>query len=552
MITKSSEPRPIGADDRDLAPGQQVGEYVIEGKLGQGGFGTVFLASHPVIGKQVAIKVLKRQYSAQEEMVSRFVAEARAVNQIRNRYIIDIFNFNTLDDGRHYYVMEYLEGASLDDHLAQRGRMSLEEAIPILRAIARALDAAHAKGIAHRDLKPENVFLATESDGTVYPKLLDFGIAKLLHADDNARHKTRTGAPLGTPYYMSPEQCRGKDVDHRTDIYAFGAVTFKLLTGVVPFDGDDYMEILIKQMNDPVPELARFAPELPPSIHQVIAWMMAKDPAGRPPNVVAGVRALEDAAAAAGVAVPVWTAPMGAVPVAGRTPASLPPVMSGPPSSSELAAAATVDAESLRGFTPPAPLLTTGPTAPSAPPRRRVWAFVAAATAPLVAVAIGFVVLNREQAPDGSPERSVLAQKSGGGAIQPTTTAPSGGPVQTEPVITLPSRVTVTLRGLPAGTVVRDPDGHTIATADGGDTAVELPAGSTPVKLGLRHPTRGDATLEVTPSASVALAAPALVRGASPRKAAKPHLGKKPPETNRNADQGPGGTDALEPPPEFK
>src|ERR1041384_588251 len=141
----SNEPKAIGADDRDLEPGQPVGEYVIEGKLGQGGFGTVFKAAHPLIGKVVAIKVLNRQYSAQPEMVSRFVAEARAVNQIRNRFIIDIFGFGQLDDGRHYYVMEFLDGAPLDDSLERNGRLPLADAIPILRAVARALDAAHAK-----------------------------------------------------------------------------------------------------------------------------------------------------------------------------------------------------------------------------------------------------------------------------------------------------------------------------------------------------------------------------------------------------------------------
>src|SRR5688572_1132212 len=139
----------------DLEAGAKVGEYVVEEKIGEGGFGTVFRAAHPLIGKQVAIKVLSRRFSADPEMVSRFVAEARAVNQIRHRNIIDIFAFGQLEDGRHYYVMELLDGATLDAHLEQVGRMGLEEAVPILRSLAKALDAAHAKGIAHRDLKPE-------------------------------------------------------------------------------------------------------------------------------------------------------------------------------------------------------------------------------------------------------------------------------------------------------------------------------------------------------------------------------------------------------------
>jgi serine/threonine-protein kinase len=195
--------------DSDLQPGQQVGEYVVDGKLGEGGFGAVFKGTHPLIGKQVAIKVLNRQFSSNPQMVSRFISEARAVNQIRHRNIIDIFSFGSLADGRQYYVMELLAGVPLDNYLEQRGRLTLAEAIPILRSVARALDAAHAKGIAHRDLKPENIYIAQDDDGTPFPKLLDFGIAKLLSGDAPHQHKTRTGAPMGTPYYMSPESAAG-------------------------------------------------------------------------------------------------------------------------------------------------------------------------------------------------------------------------------------------------------------------------------------------------------------------------------------------------------
>ncbi|NVB83516.1 MAG: serine/threonine protein kinase, partial [Kofleriaceae bacterium] len=148
--------------ERDLAAGERVGEYEVEGKLGQGAFGTVYKATHPLIGKVVAIKVLARKFSVDPEMVSRFVAEARAVNQIRNRHIIDIFSFGALDDDRQYYVMEYLDGEPLDALVDRAGNLTLADALPILRGIAKALDAAHAKDIAHRDLKAENVFLARD------------------------------------------------------------------------------------------------------------------------------------------------------------------------------------------------------------------------------------------------------------------------------------------------------------------------------------------------------------------------------------------------------
>ena len=290
-----------GGVDPDLVPGQVVGEYTIESKLGQGGFGAVFKASHPLIGKIVAIKVLARKYSVDHEMVARFVAEARAVNQIRHRNIIDIFSFGQLeDDGRHYYVMEYLEGETLDALLERRGRLELAEALPILRAVGRALDAAHAKGIAHRDLKPENIFLG-QDDGGVWPKLLDFGIAKLM-GNDEGKSKTRTGIPMGTPFYMSPEQCRGKDVDHRTDFYAFGIVAYQLLTGVMPLDADDFMTIMMRQMNDMPEPPSRHVPELAP-IDAIIISLVEKDPADRPARLRDAIEAMEQAADAAGLAI---------------------------------------------------------------------------------------------------------------------------------------------------------------------------------------------------------------------------------------------------------
>jgi serine/threonine protein kinase len=241
-----------------------------------------------VIGKQVAIKVLSRRYSADEAIVRRFVDEARAVNQIRHRNIIDIFSFGQLEDGRHYYVMEYLDGTPLDRYLQEHGALRIEVALPILRAIARALDAAHAKGIAHRDLKPENIVLSFDDEGQMFPKLLDFGIAKLSTPDEERAHRTGTGVPLGTPYYMSPEQCRGRDVDHRTDLYSFGVLTFRLLTGDYPFHGE-LIEILHKHMHEEPPLASSINPALTADIDRTIAWMMNKDPASRPATAIAAV-----------------------------------------------------------------------------------------------------------------------------------------------------------------------------------------------------------------------------------------------------------------------
>ncbi|MDC3959159.1 protein kinase [Polyangium jinanense] len=292
----------IPAAALQLEPGRIVGEYRIERKIGEGGFGAVYAAVHPVIGKSAAIKVLNPQYSHNPVMVSRFVAEARAVNQIRHRGIIDIFSFGKLEDGRQYYIMELLEGVTLEGYLRQRGRLRPSEALPILRQIARALDAAHAAGIAHRDLKPENVYLVFDEDGSVFPKLLDFGIAKLL--GESQGHKTRTGTPMGTPLYMSPEQCRGKQVDHRTDIYSFGVMTHAVLTGAPPFMGDDVMDVLMQQVQTPPPALSSVCPDLPIGLDAPVLRMLAKDPTERPASVTAAIDAVVEAARAAGIEVP--------------------------------------------------------------------------------------------------------------------------------------------------------------------------------------------------------------------------------------------------------
>jgi len=289
--------------DVDLAAGTMVGEYRVEGKLGEGGFGAVYRAVHPLIGKTAAIKVLSRQWSSNPQMVSRFIAEARAVNQIRHKNIIDIFAFGALPDGRQYYVMELLDGQPFDAFVKERGRLAPEVALPILRSVARALDAAHAQGIVHRDLKPENVFLGFDEDGSVQPKLLDFGIAKLL-GESTSGHKTRTGAPLGTPNYMSPEQCHGKPVDKRTDVYSLGVMTHEVLTGRLPFDGESLMDILVKHMTVAPPRMSAHCPELPPGIDSPVLHMLEKDAQNRPASTGEAMEALVAEATRAGIQVP--------------------------------------------------------------------------------------------------------------------------------------------------------------------------------------------------------------------------------------------------------
>jgi serine/threonine protein kinase len=286
--------------DRDLAPGDVVGEYRIEGKIGEGGFGSVYAAVHPLIGKRAALKALHRQHSSNPQIVARFIAEAKAVNQIRHRNIIDIFSFGRLPDGRQYFLMELLEGRTFEDYFRSKGKLTLAEALPVLRGVARALDAAHAKGIAHRDLKPENVYLVVDETGGYTAKLLDFGVAKLSSTEEGGV-KTRTGAPIGTPYYMSPEQARGQSVDFRTDIYALGVVCFQVLSGQVPFNGTSLMELMVAHSTQPPPRLSELDPTIPRALDQPIVHMLAKDPSHRPPSAGAAIDELEVAGRSAGM-----------------------------------------------------------------------------------------------------------------------------------------------------------------------------------------------------------------------------------------------------------
>ncbi|HTL38419.1 MAG TPA: protein kinase [Kofleriaceae bacterium] len=279
--------------DVHLAPGTNVGGYLIESELGFGGMGVVYAATHPVIGKRAAIKVLKPELSKTPAAVERFMMEARAVNQIGHPNIVDIFAFGALPDGRSYYVMDLLTGESLRRRL-KRGPLHVSEAVSILDEVASALIAAHDKGIIHRDLKPDNIFMVTVPGRWPESKLLDWGLLKLTSAQSavsNSKYRTLAGSVMGTPVYMSPEQARASDqVDLRTDIYALGVMAYELLSGVVPFKKGSSIDTLLAHQEEPVPSLAEKCPALPIELVQLIEAMLSKEPDGRP--TLAAVRAV--------------------------------------------------------------------------------------------------------------------------------------------------------------------------------------------------------------------------------------------------------------------
>jgi serine/threonine protein kinase len=287
---------PGASPDGGLAAGSMVSEYRVERELGRGGMGIVYAGRQPVIDKRVAIKVLSAAASRDPGLGRRFVEEARAVNRIGHPNIIDIFAFGQLEDGRQYFVMEYLYGETLAD-LLEREPPSERELCTLLAQAAEALEAAHGERIVHRDLKPENLWVARPRHGEPFLKVLDFGIAKLL-SDASEGGLTATGAVLGTPYYMAPEQCMGAEVDARADIYALGVILYRALTNKLPFTGRSFAEIVsqhvVRTPASPTEAGARVSPQL----EALTMACLEKDPAKRPQRAADVAAVLREVAAA--------------------------------------------------------------------------------------------------------------------------------------------------------------------------------------------------------------------------------------------------------------
>jgi len=272
--------------------GQVFGGYRLVTALRSGGMGTVYYAEHTVIGRRAAVKVLHPDVSRNPQLVARFLTEARAANDIRHPNVVEITDLGQSGDV-HYIVMSFLEGETLGERLEREKVLDESTTVRIVRQIASALAAAHDHGIVHRDLKPENVFLLNHPDYPDYVKVLDFGIAKLIGPQQaNAPHNTVLGMVIGTPAYMSPEQCRGQaELDHRSDIYSLGIMLYEMLTGTVPFRRDSTADVLLAHVRDqPVPPLD-LNPKLSRHISDAIVRALDKDPALR----FASMRELRDA-----------------------------------------------------------------------------------------------------------------------------------------------------------------------------------------------------------------------------------------------------------------
>jgi len=315
--------RPPGApaDPRRLAGRTLGGKYILENLLGAGGYGAVYLGTHATLGGKVAVKVLLSQGGANEEFSQRFRREAATLSRLRNPHIVDVLDFGQ-DGGVEYVVLEYIGGGSLADVVKESGPMPWERAVHISRSILLALAAAHEIGVVHRDLKPANVMLEDLPGAKDHVQVLDFGIAKIVDpasdinkADEKA---TRVGLALGTPRYMSPEQCKGKPLDGRSDLYSLGILLFEMLTGYRPFDGATPVDILAAHMHDPVPALDRPADgtAFPVGLEALLRRLLAKDREQRPATAEEVVEAIDEMTTAAAVAVAM---PVGALSIPGLT-----------------------------------------------------------------------------------------------------------------------------------------------------------------------------------------------------------------------------------------
>ncbi len=273
---RSAEP---AHNDQELIGSTLSGRYQITRKVGQGGMGVVYEATHTLIGKRVAVKVLLDKYARREALVARLEQEARLASSIGHEHIVDINDFGITEDGRNFVVMEFLEGESLAECLQRETRLPEQRVLQIGSQAASALAAAHAKGIVHRDIKPENLFLLRRKDKD-FVKVVDFGISKSMRSsgEEDAPRLTQTGMVLGTPLYMSPEQARGDDdLDARVDVYALGVIMYEASTGRVPFQGTNYLSVISQVLGDEPTRPRELAPNLSDELEAVILRAMAKD-----------------------------------------------------------------------------------------------------------------------------------------------------------------------------------------------------------------------------------------------------------------------------------
>jgi serine/threonine-protein kinase len=286
-----------------------AGKYSIEELIKTGGMGSVYRGKHVLMDKRVAVKVLRPSLAVDDDVVARFSREAKAASRISHPHAVNVTDFGESENGVVFLVMEYLDGQTLKEVIKQDGAMSLDRTAEIVRQVAGALDAAHDQGVIHRDLKSDNIMLS-QTNGGDWAKVLDFGIAKI-QQPEGVRDIDITAANLviGTPQYMSPEQCsQSGPIDKRSDVYSFGIIVYEMLAGRVPFTGESPTLIMMKQVQDEPPSISEARPDLPVAVAQIISRALAKQPDDRFQSAGELSQALAEASAASVVAAPVTVA----------------------------------------------------------------------------------------------------------------------------------------------------------------------------------------------------------------------------------------------------
>jgi serine/threonine-protein kinase len=289
MAERSPEDADIAAADashageprHDVMIGKALGpNYTVVDRIAYGGMGVVYLVEHVTLKKRFAAKILSTELSGDAEARGRFEVEAHAASKLEHENIVSVTDYGVADDGRPFLIMEHLRGRTLGARMAE-GPLTLEETVAVTVPLCEALEAAHEEGFIHRDVKPENIFLTQRAGGRIGVKVLDFGITKFRLA---ANRLTKMGQTLGSPIYMSPEACRGEEVDSRADVYSVGVILYEMLCGRPPFQHDNLLKVLQMQVVDPVTPPRELRPDLPVALERVVCRALEKDPDDRYPN----------------------------------------------------------------------------------------------------------------------------------------------------------------------------------------------------------------------------------------------------------------------------
>lgn len=342
-LANSDATIPGGSESAGLIGSTIDGKYRIESKLGEGGMGAVYCATRLLIGDVVAIKVLHTEQVANQQAIERFRREAQAAARLKHPNVVTIHDFGVINKNLAYLVMELVEGESLRSIIKQHGPLTPSATAEIVSQVCAALEDAHHRHIVHRDLKPDNIIVTTSQTG-LRVKVLDFGIAKLRDLPVTADSLTQTGTVIGTPRYMSPEQCMGEELDGRSDIYSLGIILYEMLSGVVPFNAPSLTALIMQQVNQAPPSLRAINTNITPAVEQVVMWALEKRPEARPQTAGALAQALRNAVngevyARSTVRQQMMTNPAPSIPTSGGAGAELAPTVPMPQSFSSPRAA---------------------------------------------------------------------------------------------------------------------------------------------------------------------------------------------------------------------